>query len=135
MNALAPPRRPVARATGALLLIAAALASGCRAAAPRIQHIVLFALDDPTRAAELLADADAVLPGIPGVRSYASGTPLDLGRAGVATDFDVGFVVGFASRSAYLAYLDHPDHEALAARWRPHVAGARIVDVAADDAE
>jgi hypothetical protein len=132
MSGLEIIRRPrAARAIGALLLAAAAAAGGCTAAPPRVQHVVLFVLADPALAAPLRAEADAAIPAIPGVCAYASGTALDLGHAAVTTDFDVGFVIGFASRSAYLEYIDHPDHRALSEKWMPHVTSARTFDIAA----
>jgi hypothetical protein len=117
------------RAARALLLVVAAAASGCAAAPPRVQHVVLFDLDDSSLVAPLREEADATIPGIPGVRAYASGTPLDLGLPGVTTDFDVGFVMGFPSRSAYREYVGHPNHRALVAKWMPHVTSARIFDI------
>lgn len=96
-----------------------------------ITHVVLVQLKDPTRIAELIADCDRALPGIEGVDGYSCGVPLDMGRANVTKDYDVGIYVGFATPEAYRAYVDHPRHLALVERWRDGWKAVRIFDVVA----
>ena len=96
-----------------------------------ITHVVLVQLKDPTRVAELIADCDRALPGIEGVDGYSCGVPLDMGRANVTKDYDVGIYVGFATPEAYRAYVDHPRHLALVERWRDGWKAVRIFDVVA----
>lgn len=135
--------RTVARPAQAALL-AAALLTACAstpeaaslarrddlATAP-ITHVVLVQLKDPTRIVELIEDCDRALPGIEGVDGYSCGVPLDMGRASVTKDYDVGIYVGFATPEAYRAYVDHPRHLALVERWRDGWKAVRIFDVVA----
>ena len=95
----------------------------------RISHVVLFKLLDQALADDMLAECDALLPAIPGVISYASGTHLETGRDSVDGDYDGALYVGFMTEAAYAGYLDHPDHVELANRWSPHLEWMRIYDV------
>jgi hypothetical protein len=96
----------------------------------RLQHVVLVELEDPSELAAMRADSDRLIPAIPVVRSYACGTPVDIGRGNVARDYDLGLVVVFDSVEDYRAYLGHPLHEELVAKWRPRWRRASIVDFA-----
>lgn len=101
-------------------------------AAPRpaaINHIAFFKLKNPGDAAELIADCDHSLGRLPGVVSYFCGRPLNTGRTNVDSDFDVGFYVGFASEADYSAYVAHPNHKALVAKWQPRWQSIHILDV------
>lgn len=95
-----------------------------------LQHVVLVDLADDAEIPAMKADSDAMLPTIPAVRGYVCGTPVDIGRGNVAKDYDLGIVVQFASTEDYRAYLEHPVHRDLVARWRPKWARSYIVDFA-----
>ena len=96
----------------------------------RLQHVVLVELNDKADLAAMKADSDAMLPRIPTVRGYICGTPVDIGRATVAQDYDLGIVVQFDSTADYEAYLAHPIHQELVAKWRPRWRRSYIVDFA-----
>jgi hypothetical protein len=96
----------------------------------RLQHVVLVEFTDKADLAAMKADSDAMLPTIPFVRGYACGTPVDTGRATVAKDYDLGIVVQFESVEDYQAYLAHPVHQQLVAKWRPRWRRSYIVDFA-----
>lgn len=96
----------------------------------RLQHVVLVELIEKADLAAMKADSDAMLPRIPSVRGYVSGTPVDIGRATVAKDYDIGIVVQFDSVAEYEAYLVHPLHQELVAKWRPKWRRSYIVDFA-----
>ena len=143
-----PPRaRAASRAVRGLALVVGLFGAGCggkaspfkpidagpSAVAPatvRIEHVVLIELLDPADAAELRADSDRLLPTIPDVRGYVSGTPVDIGRGNVSRDYHVGLIVRFDSIEGYKAYLAHPAHEQLVQKWRPRWRKAYIVDFA-----
>lgn len=140
--------RAAARATVGLALVIGLFGTGCggkpspfkptAAEAPpvvapatkRIEHVVLIELLDPADAAELKADSDRLLPTIPDVRGYVSGTPVDIGRGNVSRDYHVGLIVRFDSVEGYKAYLAHPAHEQLVQKWRPRWRKASIADFA-----
>ena len=96
----------------------------------RLQHVVLVELDDKSDIAAMKADSDSMLPRIPTVRGYVCGAPVDIGRATVAKDYDLGIVVQFDSVEDYQAYLAHPIHQELVAKWRPKWRRSYIVDFA-----
>ncbi len=102
-------------------------------AAPRpaaINHLAFFKLHNPADAAELIADCDRHLGTLPMVVSYFCGQHLDTGRGDrIDSDYDVGFFVGFADAAAYSAYVDHPEHKALVAKWQPRWEWIRVIDV------
>lgn len=93
-----------------------------------IHHVVLVELGGPEEAAELIADCDRLLPGIPQVRTYWRGTPFDMGRDAVRRDYSVGIGLAFASQADYEAYLADPRHQELVAEWRPRWRSLRIFD-------
>jgi hypothetical protein len=114
-------------------LLAALLAAGCAASADppvRIAHVVLLRLADPAEAAALLAECDAAIPAIPAVADYLGGTHLETGRDLVRGDYDVGLYLGFTTAADYDAYVDHPAHQALLARWRERLSSITVYDVA-----
>ncbi|MEY3143111.1 MAG: Stress responsive Barrel Domain [Planctomycetota bacterium] len=96
----------------------------------RLQHVVLVELSDKSDIAAMKADSDLMLPRIPTVRGYVCGAPVDIGRATVAKDYDLGIVVQFDSVEDYQAYLVHPIHEELVSKWRPKWRRFYIVDFA-----
>lgn len=93
-----------------------------------ITHVVLVALNDSKDADELRHECDG-LAGIPGVEFFSAGSPLRMGRANVDVNFDVGMVMGFATKEAYLAYVDHPVHQRLLKGWVPRTREIRVFDV------
>ncbi len=97
------------------------------AAAP-ISHIVLVKLRDPGEAGRLLEDAARALPGIPGVSMYSAGTHLDIGRATIDGEYDAAMYIGFDTVADYRVYVDHPDHTAFVARWKPRLEWIRVHD-------
>ena len=139
---------PATAAIAAAVTIAAGLLGGCGGKASpflpeprpeaarsvampgRFQHVVLVELNDKADIATMKADSDSMLPRIPTVRGYVCGAPVDIGRAAVAKDYDLGIVVQFDSVEDYQAYLAHPIHEELVAKWRPRWRRSYIVDFA-----
>ena len=118
----------------AFLLVLSSTMAGC-AVAPRgparsapISHAVYFKLKNPADVDELIADCDRDLRGIPGIVTYFCGRRLDQGRSSVDASFDVGFLVGFNSTADYQRYLDHPNHQAAVAKWKPRWESIRIDD-------
>ena len=106
------------------------LLGACASRPSPIQHVVFAQLTSPDDVPALLADADASLSSIPGVDSYMSGTHLDIGRAGIDSDYSAALVIGFRTVEDYRRYLDHPDHVALVTRWKPKTAWLKIYDIA-----
>lgn len=95
-----------------------------------LQHVVLVELADRSDLEPMRADSDRLIPTIPGVRGYLSGTHLELGRPSVTGDYDLAIVVEFDSIEAYRAYLDHPAHLELVRTWRPKWRRATMYDFA-----
>lgn len=106
-------------------------AGTARTSAPptAIRHVVLIELADPAELPALVADCDAKLAGIPEVRSYWRGEPVDIGRANVDGNYTLGISVDFDSLDDYGRYLRHPAHEELVRTWKPKWKAARIYDV------
>ncbi|MCH2162019.1 MAG: Dabb family protein [Phycisphaerales bacterium] len=95
-----------------------------------INHVVLIRLINPEDTGELLRDNERLLGAIPSVRTFWSGTPLDIGRgAPVDGDYTVGLCVGFDDVEGYNAYLVAPEHVELVEKWKPRWNGVRIFDV------
>lgn len=117
-------------AIAAVAMTAAALPACHSASKSRLQHVVLVDVADDAEIPAMRADSDRLLPTIPQVKGYACGTPVDIGRANVARDYDVGIIVEFDSVEDYKAYLEHPVHQQLVQAWRPKWKRAYIVDFA-----
>ena len=118
-----------------LLPLIAILTSACATtphAAPAITHVVLISLAEPAQSSELVRDCETRLAKIPSVVLFGCGPHVDIGRANIDGDYDIGVVVGFDSVDAYKAYLAHPMHEELVAKWRPRWKQARIFDIGND---
>ena len=90
------------------------------------RHVVMFRWNEDVTIDEVSATGRALdaLPGlVPAIRDYRHG-----GDAGVNSgNFDYVVVADFDDVDGYLAYRDHPDHQALIAE---HIAG-RVADRAA----
>lgn len=121
-----------------LLIVVCAALVGCAVSGPagrstprpaRISHVVFLKLHDPGERGELLADCHRLLPAIPGVVSYAGGRHLDVGRASVDGDYDVGLYIGFETERDYAVYVDHPLHVELVESWRDRLEWMRVHDV------
>lgn len=118
-----------------LVSVVAAGLAGCASEAvgpaqpARISHVVFLELEDAGDRDALIADCDAKLAAIPGVVSYAAGRHLDVGRASVLSDYDVGLYIGFETEADYAAYVTHPLHVELVEAWRPRLRGMRVFDV------
>ena len=95
-----------------------------------LQHVVLVDLADDADIPAMKAASDAVLPRIPAVKGYVCGVPVDIGRANVARDYDLGIIVQFDSVADYQAYLAHPLHVQLVQEWKPKWRRSYIVDFA-----
>ncbi len=98
----------------------------------RYIHVVCFTLkpgtpDDRLRAQ--IADADALLAGIPTVRMVRSG-PRDqtMQRPVSVTDFDIGLVVVFDDKAGYEVYADHPLHLEYVQRHRDGWSRVAVID-------
>jgi len=126
-----------------LAALAAALAvaatwTGCATGAARrlerapLQHVVLIELADRAELPALRSESDRLIPAIPGVRGYLSGAHIDVGRANVASDYDLAIVVEFDSIDDYRRYLEHPAHLELVRTWKPKWRRATIYDFGAD---
>lgn len=103
----------------------------CQTARPaRLQHVVLVDVADDAEIPAMRADSDRLLPTIPTVKGYVCGAPVDIGRANVAKDYDLGIIVQFDSVEDYKAYLEHPVHQELVKSWRPKWKRSYIVDFA-----
>jgi len=94
------------------------LAGGTATRLAPVVHLVFIQLHDPGQVDALLADCDRLLPGIPGVVSYAAGRHLDIGRLNIDSDYDLALVVGFEDEDAYQGYVEHPDHVKLVLSWK-----------------
>ena len=99
-----------------------------------IAHVVLFRprADLPAEARQALGAAfEAALAGIPSIRRARVGRRLILGRAYEAlmrTDYPYVAILEFADQAALAAYLEHPAHEQLAARFFSAFEEALIYD-------
>ena len=125
----------VSAALMTFVLLTGCAASGSSAPRPaEINHIVLFKLNDPADADELIRACDQNLASIPSVTSYYCGRPFDAGRENPAIDdeYDVGFYVGFEDAEAYENYVAHPAHKSLVKQWKPRFEWIRIHDVRDD---
>ncbi|HVP73231.1 MAG TPA: Dabb family protein [Phycisphaerales bacterium] len=141
-----PMHRHCCRGMSAFIAIAviALSAIGCETTAPvpkrragdpaprpaPINHLVFFKLKNPADATELIADADSQLGTLPMVAWYFCGRHLDTGRGErVDSNYDVGFYVAFANEADYAAYVAHPSHQALVAKWQSRWEWIRVQDV------
>jgi hypothetical protein len=99
----------------------------------RIRHTVVFKLKHAEGSAEereFLAEAQRVLPAIPGVESFEA-----LREVSPKNDFRFGFSMEFADDAAYTAYNEHPDHvNFVESRWMSEVEDFLEVDYRALDA-
>ena len=93
-----------------------------------ILHAVFIRLKDPLDTAELSRDSLEAAAQIPSVAWALAGLHLETGRPTVVRDYDLCFTLGFTSRDDYEAYIAHPAHEALLAKWRDRIEWLRIYD-------
>ena len=118
-----------------MIMLAACMLVGCsttsclpRRPAP-INHVVFFTLDDPVLIDDFIRDCDTILTAIPGIVAFACGRHVDAGRANVNDDYHVAVYMGFMNLDDYRAYLEHADHQALIAKWRPHIIARQTYDM------
>lgn len=95
-----------------------------------LQHLVLVDLANPADVAAMRAESDRRLAGLPGVRRYVSGTPVDTGRPEVTADYDLAILVEFDSVDDYRAWLASSEHRELVRTWKPRWSRSTIVDFA-----
>ncbi|MCZ6734370.1 MAG: Dabb family protein [Phycisphaerales bacterium] len=111
-------------------LLGACAASPTGPARPaRINHLAFFKLKNPADADELVRDCDRKLATIRGVVSYYAGKHLDVGRATVDGDYDVGLYLGFMTEADYAGYVQHPAPIEVVRKWRPRWRWIRVHDV------
>lgn len=94
-----------------------------------VNHVVFFKLKNPAEAEALIAESRETLGRIPGVISLFAGRHLDTGRPAVETGYDACVYVGFADAGDYAAYLTHPEHTSLVARWKDRFEWFKVYDI------
>ena len=118
----------------ALMLSACAASGGANSvkiSSTHVQHVVFVTLANPSDAAAMKADSDAVFPKIPGVLNYACGPHIDVGRKNVRQDYTLGVLVEFATVDAYRAFQANPEHVALIKKWKPKWSKSEMFDFGA----
>ena len=118
----------------ALMLSACAASGGANSvknSSAHVQHVVFVTLANPSDAAAMKADSDAVLPKIPGVLNYACGPHIDVGRKNIRQDYTLGILVELSSVEAYRAYQANPEHIALIQKWKPKWSKSEMFDFGA----
>ena len=118
----------------ALMLSACATSGGANSvkiSSAHVQHVVFVTLANPSDAAAMKADSDAVLPKIPGVLNYACGPHIDVGRKNIRQDYTLGILVELSSVEAYRAYQANPEHVALIKKWKPKWSKSEMFDFGA----
>jgi hypothetical protein len=93
----------------------------------KINHVVVFGLQNSMYSAELISDCDTKLSTTKGSVSYWGGVPGSFGRKTVDGEYDVCVYVGLESNEAYQNYLDHPNHTSLVKNGR--IGGSGSVSV------
>ena len=118
----------------ALMLSACAASGGANSvknSSAHVRHVVFVTLANPSDAAAMKADSDAVLPKIPGVLNYACGPHIDVGRKNIRQDYTLGILVELSSVEAYRAYQANPEHIALIQKWKPKWSKSEMFDFGA----
>ncbi len=93
-----------------------------------VQHVVLIELDDSASAPAMIQDMDNAFAQIPQIRRWDAGPHIDTGRPVVLHWYTIGLTTEFASVDDYRAYLAHPAHQALVAKWKPHWKRSEMFD-------
>ena len=94
-------------------------------------HVVLFWLkkDAPAEAKQkILADCDALLAKIPGVRHIWSGNPAMTPRPVVDNSYDVGLCVVYDGVAGHDTYQTHPLHHEFVTNHKPNWERVQIYD-------
>lgn len=85
-----------------------------------IRHVVCFSWDDEMTdemERQFATELTALAPKLAGLRSYHAGPDAGL----VEGNFDFAVVADFDDVDSYVGYRDHPEHQAIVARYsRPH---------------
>ncbi len=117
-----------------LLMNACAATGGTNIAkntSKHVQHVVFITLLNPIDADAMKADADAVIPNIPGVLNYACAPHIDVGRKNIRQDYSLGILVEFANVQVYRDYQANLDHVALIKKWKPKWSKSEMFDFGA----
>ncbi|MCK6081256.1 Dabb family protein [Microbacterium sp. EYE_5] len=97
-----------------------------------IQHTVVFALhhdEGSAEESEFLAEAQRVLPAVPGVQQFRVNK-----QVSPQSDLRWQFTMLFDDQAAYDAYNEHPDHVAFVqGRWQNEVRAFQEYDFVAGD--
>lgn len=92
-----------------------------------IRHVVAFRWDEQMTEEmerQFTAELTALAPKLPGLRSYQAGPDLKL----VDGNFDFAVVAEFDDTESYVGYRDHPEHQAIIARYsKPHATSRAAV--------
>lgn len=95
-----------------------------------IRHMVVFSLRHPKGSeaeARFLRDGQHILTAIPGVAEFEV-----LRQVSAKFNYDFGFSMVFADRTAYEAYNNHPAHLGFVhERWETEVASFQEIDLSA----
>ena|SRR5215475_8013411 len=85
-----------------------------------IRHVACFSWDDEMTdemERQFASELTALAPKLAGLRSYHAGPDAGL----VEGNFDFAVVADFDDVEGYVGYRDHPEHQAIVARYsRPH---------------
>ena len=118
-------------ASGGANARAGANSNAVKISSTHVQHVVFVTLANPSDAAAMKADSDAVFPNIPGVLNYACGPHIDVGRKNIRQDYTLGILVELSSVEAYRAYQANPEHVALIKKWKPKWSKSEMFDFGA----
>ena len=93
-----------------------------------IRHMALFTLKHPLESEQtekFLNDGENILSEIPIVKNFEV-----LRQVSTMTNFDFGFSMEFKNQEDYLAYNNHPNHQAFVEeRWKKEVERFQEIDL------
>lgn len=93
-----------------------------------ILHVVFVRLKDPLDTAALADDSLAMVEQVPSIRAAFVGLHLETGRESVVRDYDLCLTLTFDDAEGYEAYLAHPAHTAILAKWGGRIEWIKISD-------
>jgi hypothetical protein len=88
--------------------------------------LVKFRAGQESQAPALFTALTALKAKLPGMQAYHHGS--NSSPEGLNQGFTHGFVMSFADAAARDHYLDHPDHEAVKAKYLPLVENVLVFD-------